>query len=363
MGRSKTNANRPTASEEPAGYRGGGPPAGDDDGENPQTVMFPPPQAAGLGPTKRSSAADKPGRRGRPVDEYPHELMFQPTAQGRPGGSVDEYPETVMFPPPAPGGSVEEYPETVMFPPRAPGHAGGSVDEYPETVMFPPPAPGGSVEEYPETVMFPPRPPDHSGGSVEEYPEAVMVPPPATGRPVGPVKGYPPTVVFPPTQPRPPRVVHGSQAQLPQPRPQPLPAPSPIAYGNPWSTGLFDCEGDSTNTVMTAFFPCVTFGQIAEILDQGRTSCTLGSLMYALLLPILSCAIVGTPYRSRLRQMYNLVEAPGEDWILHIFCPCCALCQEYRELQHRGYDPSVGWMGNLALQQAKTPPRTSPMHR
>ncbi|KAK1264403.1 Protein PLANT CADMIUM RESISTANCE 8 [Acorus gramineus] len=47
-------------------------------------------------------------------------------------------------------------------------------------------------------------------------------------------------------------------------------------------------------------------------------------------------------YRGRLRQRFNLVEAPTEDWIAHAFCPCCALCQEFRELKNRGIDPSLG---------------------
>ncbi|GMN37196.1 hypothetical protein TIFTF001_006628 [Ficus carica] len=40
--------------------------------------------------------------------------------------------------------------------------------------------------------------------------------------------------------------------------------------GRPWSTGLFDCHENQTNAVMTAFLPCVTFGQIAEVLDGGE---------------------------------------------------------------------------------------------
>ncbi|KAK8963286.1 Protein PLANT CADMIUM RESISTANCE 8 [Platanthera guangdongensis] len=104
---------------------------------------------------------------------------------------------------------------------------------------------------------------------------------------------------------------------------------------------------------MTAFFPCVTFGQNAEILDEGGTSCTLGSFMYILMVPaLLSCWFIGSNYRKKLRNQYNLVQAPAEDWTVHLFCPCCALCQEFRELQHRGIDPSLGWMGYLAQQQA-----------
>ncbi|XP_020098224.1 protein PLANT CADMIUM RESISTANCE 8 [Ananas comosus] len=115
---------------------------------------------------------------------------------------------------------------------------------------------------------------------------------------------------------------------------------------------------------MTAYFPCVTFGQIAEILDEGQTSCALGSFLYMFMGPALcTCWVLGANYRSKLREKYNLVEAPAEDWVLHLFCSCCALCQEFRELQNRGIDPSLGWMGHLAQkQEARTvPPQTQSM--
>lgn len=129
----------------------------------------------------------------------------------------------------------------------------------------------------------------------------------------------------------------------------------PQHIGDPWSSGLFDCEMNENNAIMTAFFPCVTFGQIAEMMDEGQTSCTMGSFMYVLMVPaLLTCWILGSNYRLKLRQRYNLVQAPYEDWAVHLFCPCCALCQEFRELKNRGYDPSLGWMGHLAMQQHKT---------
>ncbi|KAK1286413.1 Protein PLANT CADMIUM RESISTANCE 8 [Acorus calamus] len=91
-----------------------------------------------------------------------------------------------------------------------------------------------------------------------------------------------------------------------------------------------------------------------KALCDDDTGCSLGSLMYMMMAPAMcSCWILGSMYRGRLRQRYNLVEAPTEDWIAHAFCPCCALCQEFRELKNRGIDPSLGWNGNLAqvLQQ------------
>ncbi|KAM3267975.1 Protein PLANT CADMIUM RESISTANCE 8 [Capsicum baccatum] len=127
---------------------------------------------------------------------------------------------------------------------------------------------------------------------------------------------------------------------------------TPSLNGTLWSTSLFDCHLDQTNATMTAFLPCVTFGQIAEVLDAGEMTCPLGSFMYLLMMPaVCSQWILGSKYRTKLRQRYNLVEAPYSDVISHIFCPCCSLCQEFRELQIRGLNPALGWNGILAQQQ------------
>ncbi|KAK8958193.1 Protein PLANT CADMIUM RESISTANCE 8 [Platanthera guangdongensis] len=116
---------------------------------------------------------------------------------------------------------------------------------------------------------------------------------------------------------------------------------------------------------MTALFPCVTFGQIAEMVDEGQTSCTSGSFMFILLAPVLcGCWILASSYRKKLRKKYSLVQAPAEDWILHLFCPFCTLCQEFRELKCRGLDPALGWMGYLAKQHEETltiPPKSQVM--
>ncbi|XP_056175386.1 transcriptional activator ptaB-like [Syzygium oleosum] len=118
-----------------------------------------------------------------------------------------------------------------------------------------------------------------------------------------------------------------------------------------WSTGLFDCMDDPMNAAVTFFFPFLTFGQIAEIIDGGTTSCAMGGLMY-----VLVSAFTGMPwiytctYRSKLRSKFGLVESPAQDWIVHFLCEPCALCQEYRELNRRGLDPSIGWSGNVQKQ-------------
>ncbi|KAG6498544.1 hypothetical protein ZIOFF_038264 [Zingiber officinale] len=47
-------------------------------------------------------------------------------------------------------------------------------------------------------------------------------------------------------------------------------------------------------------------------------------------------------YRSKLRAQYKLPESPCCDCCVHFWCESCALCQEYRELQARGFDMTIG---------------------
>ncbi|XP_031255852.1 protein PLANT CADMIUM RESISTANCE 6-like [Pistacia vera] len=115
-----------------------------------------------------------------------------------------------------------------------------------------------------------------------------------------------------------------------------------------WTTGLFDCFDDPLNALVTLCIPCLTFGQVAEIVDSGSTSCAVSGLIYGAIACIFGCpCFLSCTYRTKLRSRYYLVESPAPDWITHCLCEYCALCQEYRELQNRGLDPSIGWHGNV----------------
>ncbi|KAH1074452.1 hypothetical protein J1N35_026780 [Gossypium stocksii] len=144
---------------------------------------------------------------------------------------------------------------------------------------------------------------------------------------------------------------------------QHLPMPSPQMKADPtgsWTTGLFDCMEDPTNALITALFPCVTFGQIADVLDNGHTNCATSGIVYA----VAPCFVSG-PYRKKLRQRFGLIEAPASDRIIHSMFEPCALCQEYRELNNRGINPALGYHGNLSKQQTATmmvPPRNQMMN-
>ncbi|PIN13500.1 hypothetical protein CDL12_13885 [Handroanthus impetiginosus] len=126
----------------------------------------------------------------------------------------------------------------------------------------------------------------------------------------------------------------------PEPR-----APIPAKPRVPWSTGLFDCFSDVRNCCITCWCPCITFGQIAEIVDKGSSS------LYTLIACVMGCpCCYSSFYRSKLRQQYLLHESPCGDCVVHCFCDSCALCQEYRELKNRGFDMYIGWHGNVERQ-------------
>ncbi|KAL5726265.1 hypothetical protein ACHQM5_009320 [Ranunculus cassubicifolius] len=128
--------------------------------------------------------------------------------------------------------------------------------------------------------------------------------------------------------------------QYPQ---QLLPNPS-VIIPSPWTTGLFGCFDDMPNCLITALCPCVTFGQIAEISERGMTTCFSAGCIYCLILGFLGCpCFYSCCFRSKLRMIFTLPEAPCADCFVHTFCEYCALCQEYRELKNRGADPNAGW--------------------
>ncbi|XP_020109182.1 cell number regulator 2-like isoform X2 [Ananas comosus] len=132
-----------------------------------------------------------------------------------------------------------------------------------------------------------------------------------------------------------------------------------------WSTGLCHCMDDINNCCLTCWCPCITFGQIAEIVDRGSTSCGTSGALYGLLCALTSCHwIYSCVYRSKLRAQYNLQEAPCCDCCVHWCCELCALCQMYRELRNRGYDMTLGWQLNMERRGvAAQPPLVQGMAR
>ncbi|KAH7516308.1 hypothetical protein FEM48_Zijuj10G0121400 [Ziziphus jujuba var. spinosa] len=116
-----------------------------------------------------------------------------------------------------------------------------------------------------------------------------------------------------------------------------------------WSSGLCACFSDFPNCFVTFWCPCITFGQISEIVDRGSSSCGINGALYALLSYCTCCAcIFSCFYRSKMRKQYRLRKSPCGDCLVHFFCEYCALCQEYRHLKSLGFDMSIGYHENIS---------------
>ncbi|XP_024989871.1 protein PLANT CADMIUM RESISTANCE 2-like [Cynara cardunculus var. scolymus] len=126
-----------------------------------------------------------------------------------------------------------------------------------------------------------------------------------------------------------------------------------------WSTDLFECFDDPQTFIITFFAPCVTFGQIAEMVDRGRTSVGMYAGLYFLIMYFTGCGCLLSAYfRIKMSHIYRLPDDPLINILVHLICEPCALCQEYRELQHHGFNMQlgVGWHNQtLEVQQIGAP--------
>lgn len=75
-----------------------------------------------------------------------------------------------------------------------------------------------------------------------------------------------------------------------------------------------------------------------------HAACGVSGTLYTLMLCLTGCScLYSCFYRSKLRGQYFLEERPCTDCCVHCCCEECALCQEYRELMHHGFDMSIGF--------------------
>ncbi|XVE58730.1 hypothetical protein DITRI_Ditri04bG0192600 [Diplodiscus trichospermus] len=296
----------------------------------------------------------QPGTLGN--DPQAKQQQFQPQRQPQ------QFQQQFQQPPPA-----QQQP--MQYPPTQPNRA------YPPTQQpapYPPPQNLQNNPVYqnmpnqqpaaaaypPQPVQYPPKSPptNHMYANVSP---PVMQPQTVYAPNVSP-QAFPQPAYLPPDQGMPPAPPH-------KPGGQPPPVagiPVGPGGGEGWKTGLFDFMDDPMNALVTVFFPCLTFGQIAEIVDDGHTTCGTSGLLYGAIAFFIGMpCLMSCTYRTKLRNKFGLPEAPAPDWVTHFLCEWCALCQEYRELQQRGWDPSIGYQGNLAKNQMQQPVMMAPINQ
>ncbi|GBG63463.1 hypothetical protein CBR_g38081 [Chara braunii] len=151
----------------------------------------------------------------------------------------------------------------------------------------------------------------------------------------------------------------------------------PTGFPSPWKSDLTECLKERDICLKGCFVPCWLFGETylqvvnwdetpgravvsscacckpteADPPEHGRhrlrlaTGCcihaALGgvtSFLGFLLFPITLSPCYAYEVRTKIRQKYNLEEAPCEDFVVTCLCHQLALCQEARELQARHKD-------------------------
>ncbi|XP_014506109.1 protein MID1-COMPLEMENTING ACTIVITY 1 isoform X2 [Vigna radiata var. radiata] len=102
-----------------------------------------------------------------------------------------------------------------------------------------------------------------------------------------------------------------------------------------WHTDLLACCSEPCLCIKTCFCPCGTLSDIASVATNRPISSAevCNELMaYSL---ILSCCCYTCCIRSKLRKMLNIRGGYVDDFLSHLMCCCCALVQEWREVEIR----------------------------
>ncbi|KAI7728622.1 hypothetical protein M8C21_028661, partial [Ambrosia artemisiifolia] len=120
-------------------------------------------------------------------------------------------------------------------------------------------------------------------------------------QPPSPPPSAPPHLHNQPHRPPPPQYASGIPAHYVAP---------PACTAN-WSSSLCACCSDVPNCCLTCWCPCITFGQIAEIVDKGNTSCGVHGALYGLIQALTGCGCIYSWWQGNIeRQSYGVQMPP-----------------------------------------------------
>ncbi|KAK9282991.1 hypothetical protein L1049_011218 [Liquidambar formosana] len=115
-----------------------------------------------------------------------------------------------------------------------------------------------------------------------------------------------------------------------------------------WEADLFGCCREPCLSLMTCLYPCRTFSWIANVVSKGNISRerACNDLMaYSL---FCGCCCYTCCVRTKLRKLFNIEGGSCDDFLTHLMCCCCAMVQEWRELELRGFDGRCARLTSLS---------------
>ncbi|KAK1572037.1 hypothetical protein Q3G72_026605 [Acer saccharum] len=109
-----------------------------------------------------------------------------------------------------------------------------------------------------------------------------------------------------------------------------------------WQTDLFDCCEEPCLSLKTCVYPCGIFSRIANAVSKGKIS-RERAVNYAMAYFLFcGCCCYTACIRIKLRETFNIEGGACDDFLTHLMCCCCALVQEWRELELRGFEGCQG---------------------
>ena len=134
-----------------------------------------------------------------------------------------------------------------------------------------------------------------------------------------------------------------------------------------WSSGTFGCSDEYKSCLCVALCPCYVFNVIYVEAGVQPNPCPLfGCLVYLICaFPFFSC--IGCFSRQQLSVKYGIAPKypPPSRWVAcedcccHMFCHCCSMCQELREVGHRNTASASGRLASDLVQAATDPSQMS----
>lgn len=95
-----------------------------------------------------------------------------------------------------------------------------------------------------------------------------------------------------------------------------------------WRHGLFGCFDNCSLCLITYLVPCYQFGKNAEKVGDGCLFCGIAWLFTG--------CIAGGILRGKIREQRGIEGGAVGDFLIHLFCPFCAIVQEAQELNSDG---------------------------
>merc|ERR1712187_346376 len=89
-----------------------------------------------------------------------------------------------------------------------------------------------------------------------------------------------------------------------------------------FSTGLFGCLTDPMTTALTCFVAPFVIAKNAEAIGEN-----------GLLWGLTCCCCTNALLRTQIRKKEGIEGRFATDFLLHVFCGCCAITQEARQLK------------------------------